>query len=92
MDLIVIFDIIRITAFVVQLVICFVAKQRWLRLLPVILLTGLVGVCHFFYFYGGFANWGWLILRALISMVLLSVVGAWMVYGLYRLVKKVFHF
>ncbi len=83
--------IIPIVVFLVQLFLCFWGRLRWLRVLPVILLPALVGVCWCLYFYGGFANWAWLLLVALLSWFSLAAVAAWMGFGLYRLVKKVLH-
>lgn len=86
------FDIICVLVFAVQLAVCFLVKRRWLCWLPVLLLAGLAGACFTFYWCSGFTNWAWLIIFALISMVLLAAIGAWAIYGLYCLAKKVFRF
>lgn len=83
-----VFDVVCIAAFAVQLAVCFLVKRRWLRCLPVILLAVLSGVCLIFYICSGFTNWAWLIILALVSMVLLAAGVAWLVYGIFRLIKK----
>jgi hypothetical protein len=83
--------VIPIVVFLVQLCLCFCGQVRWLRVLPVILLSALSGGSLAFYFYSGFTNWAWLLLVALLSWCSLAAVAAWMVFGLYRLVKKVLH-
>lgn len=81
-------EMICIAAFALQLAVCFLVKRRWLRCLPVILLAVLAGVCLICYACSGFTNWAWLIILALVSMVLLAAGVAWLVYGIFRLIKK----
>ena len=76
----------------VQMVLCFFCKKLWLRILPMILAAVLAGGSLLFYFLSGGSNWAWLILLALFGWFLLAVAAAWMVFCLYRLVKKVLRF
>ena len=85
------FYVIAFVVFLVQLVLFFWARFRWLRVLPVILLAALSGGSLALYFYSGFTNWAWLIILVLFVTNMMAVVAAWMVFGLYRLVKKVLH-
>ena len=87
-----VFWTIAIACGLLQLALCFLCRRRWLRILPVILLSVLSGACMFLYFYSGFSNWAWLLIMVWLLNMLVLVIAAWMVYGLYRLVKKVLHF
>ena len=86
------FAFLPIAIFLIQLFLCIWGRLRWLRVLPVILLSALVGGSLLLYFGSGLTNWIWLVLLAISSWFLVAVVAAWMVFGLYRFVKKVLHF
>lgn len=92
MDSKIFFDIICFVIFAVQLAICFAVKRLWLRLLPVILTIALAVICVIFYCCSGFTNWAWLIILALVSVILLMIAVAWVIFGLLRLAKIVFRF
>ena len=72
--------------FVIQLAVCFLSRRIWLRLLPVIVTVLATGGCFALYTYQ--ANWAWLIFMAFSFQAAVMAAAAWLVYGLYRLVKK----
>ena len=84
-----VFWAIAIACGLLQLALCFFSRRKWLRILPMILLLALSGICAFLYFYSGSTNWAWLIILVWLLNMMVFVIYAWMVYGLYRLVKIV---
>lgn len=84
-----VFWAVAIACGLLQLALCFFCRRKWLRIAPVVVFCGLSAITLFLYFYSGSSNWAWLIILVWLLNMLLLVIYAWMVYGLYRLVKKV---
>ena len=80
---------IGIGSFVLQLAICFCSSRVWVRLIPGLVLALLAGGCFAFYAASDFLSWGWLLLLICPVQAVAGVIGAWLVFGLFRLVKKV---
>lgn len=78
---------ICIAGFGTQLALCFLCRRRLLRLLPV-LIPIVIGAVFFGVFYGT-GNWAWLLLAVILQNITVAAGAAWLVYGGYRLAKKI---
>lgn len=73
--------------FAVQIVCCF-TKKTLIRLLPVMILGGLMALCAGAYAVSGGTNWAFLILLLLLLGPLAAAAAAWLLYGIIQLIKK----
>lgn len=74
--------------FAAQLLLCFRCKSRLPRLLP-LLTPILLGAVCFGLFYATDGNWAWLLLAVILQNATVAAAAAWLVYGGYRLTKKI---
>lgn len=84
-----IFIMIMAVTLVLQLLLCFKAKRRIWRLLPLIAIALLMLVCIVGYALSGWTNWAYLIVLVFLSMPLGAIIFGWLICGVVKLIKKV---
>lgn len=77
----------------VQLLLNFLTKKHWVKMIPVYLLMLLSGITAYSFTLAGLVEWDWvgIIPVGIVSAVLTGLAGtgdilAWIIYGIYRLV------
>ena len=84
-----IFIAIMAVTLVLRLLLCFKAKRRIRRLLPLIAIALLMLVCIVGYALSGWTNWAYLIVLVFLSMPLGAIIFGWLICGVVKLIKKV---
>lgn len=71
-----------------QLWLCRRGKNRIVKLIPVLLIFGLMIGCVAAYIISGNTNWAFLILILLLFGMLVADGVAWVVYGVWRMIER----
>lgn len=71
-----------------QLWLCRRGKKRIVKLIPVLVILGLMIGCVTAYIISGHTNWAFLILILLLFGLLVADGVAWVVYGIWRLIVR----